>query len=246
MVPRLSVRLSLAVLMLLIGVSSASPKQVDMPSRDLLRLLNQPLEMKDFQQPMTFKEFLNLLSEAMSLTGKEFPILVNTPAFRDEFPNAQDVFDASIKFQPYPKKMTFGAALKLGIDQIPSKNAVYIVRQGRIEITTLESTKTPRLLEQRIAVRFDRTPLESALYELSEISGLSIVLDPRAEKKAQTTVTATFRNDISLEGVLRALCELADLRFVNLHDGVFVTTPENAERQLKELKAKAPRESAIP
>jgi hypothetical protein len=76
--------------------------------------------------------------------------------------------------------------------------------------------------------------LECALDELSEITGVSVVLDGRITENRQALVTACFRNDVPLLEGLRMLTESAGLKLVQLPGGtgpteaLFITTPEHA------------------
>src|SRR5205823_5369633 len=43
----------------------------------LIKLMEEPLDMKDFQNPMTLKEALGLLSHKFAAKGKELPVLID-------------------------------------------------------------------------------------------------------------------------------------------------------------------------
>src|SRR5262249_50740391 len=150
------------------------------------------------------KEVLGLIYEKLQVYGKEFPIVVDTSAFHDANPKGRDtIYETTIKFQPYPKQLTIATYLKQTLDQIPSRNATFIVRQGCLEIITTEQAKVSNLLEQRIIAKFHGESLRVALRELSGLSGVSIVVDPRVNEQANIQVFATFRNDATLSAVLR-------------------------------------------
>src|SRR5205823_5353909 len=114
---------------------------------------------------------------------------IDTEAFRDQLPEGTDLYDTPVKFPPFPRKMTLGRALDLVLEKIPSGNATYLVRQEYIEITTLRHA-VPQA--QRVNARFVNRPLAEALGQLARQTGVNIILDSRAAKKAQTPVTATF------------------------------------------------------
>ena len=82
---------------------------------ELLRTLQEVLDMEDFIKggKMTLKEALGLFYEKFAFKGKDLPILVNTKAFAEADPESPDLYEASIEFPPYPKKMTLAKALRL-------------------------------------------------------------------------------------------------------------------------------------
>jgi hypothetical protein len=84
---------------------------------------------------------------------------------------------------------------------------------------------------------FVKTTLEDVLQDLAYQTGASVAIDPRAGEKARAAITATFRNDTTLEAALRMVAEMAELKLVVLPGGLFVTTPEHADKVLKERTA---------
>jgi hypothetical protein len=55
--------------------------------RDSVRLLSEPVDMKDFLGPMTLSETLQLLMEKMAARDTSLAIVVNTDAFRKQQEN---------------------------------------------------------------------------------------------------------------------------------------------------------------
>src|SRR5262249_44821825 len=80
--------------------------------------------------------------------------------------------------------------------------ATYLVRRGMVEITTGEGASPER---QAVRAAFVKRPLEEALEELSDQTGISIVLDARAGDRGRTPVTASFRSEVSLLNAGRLL-----------------------------------------
>jgi uncharacterized protein (TIGR03067 family) len=68
----------------------------------LLQVLALEVEVKDFRGPMTFKEFLGVLQEAVAAKGKVLPVVVDLKAFREDDPAAANIYDTQITFQPGP------------------------------------------------------------------------------------------------------------------------------------------------
>src|SRR5262245_48794544 len=74
----------------------------ELTSRDIVRVLQAPIDMKDFQNPMTLKEVLGLFYERTAdagLLGRGvgLPILVNQQAFKDVNPEAGDIYESPVK-----------------------------------------------------------------------------------------------------------------------------------------------------
>src|SRR5262249_29182322 len=76
---------------------------------------------------------------------------------------------------------------------------------------------------------FRKVPLTKALEEIGESTGLNVVIDARAEKKADVEVTARL-NNVPVEIAVRLLADMAGLDVGRIHNVLYVTTPENAAR----------------
>ncbi len=115
-------------------------------ANSIKELLDEEIEMKDFQAPMTLKEALGLFMERFAGKQKDLPILVDTEAFKEENPDAPSIYDTPIQFQPYPKKMMLATALRLALAKVNPPNATYLIRRNYIEITTIERQTRERVL----------------------------------------------------------------------------------------------------
>ncbi len=115
------------------------------------KLLNEPIDMKDFQNAMTLKEFIGILYEKFAAMGKELPIVVHGAAFKeespDEFPEESSVYDnTQVKFPAFLKKMKLAIVLRLALSQVKTGNATYLIRRNFIEITTSDRLVKDRVL----------------------------------------------------------------------------------------------------
>ncbi len=193
-------------------------------SRDLLRWLEESLDVTGYQTERSLKEVLKQFADAFTAKGKELALFVDEPAFREENPDAPNVYDSEVKFRPFPRRLTFRDALTFALSKVPTKNATFLVRRGCLEITTQERAAPHRLLQERITANFDKRPLAEALDELSDMTGATLVLDPRVGDKARTPITVVFRNSISLEAAVRLLAEMAGLHArLDENDVFFIT-----------------------
>ena len=164
----------------------------------LLRTLDQEVSTKNL--PRSFWLLLDYLTDKVRETGKELPFFVDVRVFSKE---VQAVIDGELppptfKLQSLPPRMTVRAILQMVLPQFDGGEATFLIRHHRVEITTKKVATLPALLKQTIAATFDRQPLEFVLDDLSEITGVSVISDGRAQDKLCTPITARFRNDVPL------------------------------------------------
>jgi hypothetical protein len=232
--------LYLAALVVLTLPSLAAAQQPAAKLRSLRTALNDTMEMRDFQAPMTLKEALQLIQDKLIARYKDedvLPILVDAAAFKADDEDSGDIYDAQVKFPPYPRRMTVGMALRVILSQVPTRTATFILRNGVVEITTEKEASLKRLLRQKVLASFDKRPCLDAIADLSALSGVSVVVDGRVRDKAKTPVTAAFNNDATVEGALHLLADMADLKLVVAGDTVYVTSAANAEALRKDREA---------
>ena len=195
---------------------------------ELMRHLDREIATKEL--PNSFFPLLDYLS------GYGVPFFVDIKVFSKD---VQSVIDGELppprfRLQPLPRQMSVRAILQMAVEQFDGEEATFLIRQGRVEITTKKAAALPNLLKQTFAASFDRQPLEFVLDDLSEMTGVSVVIDGRAKEKVREPITARFRNDVALLEALRMVTESAGLKLVELAgDGgptraLFVTTPEHA------------------
>ncbi len=228
----------LAAAVILIGARPVEGQtRGEAETRALLSMLAETIDLKYFQNPMTLRELTGLLYEKFAAKGKELAILINEPALTRVGATAE-VWDARpIRIPPYPKRASTAIVLRIALGQMEGVEATYLVRQGVVEIVPAKHATPVHLLKSSVQGAFAKTPLEDVLQELAYQTGASVALDPRAGDKARSAITATFRNDATLEAALRMVAEMAELKLVALPGGLFVTTPEHADRLLKERTA---------
>jgi hypothetical protein len=118
----------------------------------------------------------------------------------------------------------------------------YLIRGGEVEITTTANaspskwTSEARRFAPSVDADFDRVPLEDALRELAERSGISIVLDIRVGENARKPVTATLKQ-VPVDSAVRVVADMTDLRMTVVDNVLYVTTRENAkEWELRQTK----------
>jgi hypothetical protein len=140
--------------------------------------------------------------------------------------------------QPTPippmKNVRLDRVLRTILRRIPAPSgATYYVRGDHIQITTgtfqsqaiWGSYGGPHL--PLVNIVLDKTPLDDAVRELSDLTDFNIVVDTRAGERAKTPVSARFLNT-PLDTALRLLTDMSDLRAVHIDNVLYVTTKENA------------------
>lgn len=125
-------------------------------------------------------------------------------------------------------------------------NADYFIDADGVIFVVQEKHVPQSLLSQKVTLHLDKKPLNEALRQLGEQTGLSIVLDEkRVGDKAKAAVTADLRS-VKLDAALTILADLADLRTVLIDRAVYVTTRENAREMRKDLERKQDGDNLLP
>lgn len=202
--------------------------------RELWNMLQEPFEVKDFQGELNFKEFTSRLREKLKQGGKELPILFDVESFKEENPDAPSIHENSVRFASFPSRLTCRELLRKALSQFNSQNGTFLVRPGVIEITTIANAQPEALLRQTVRARFWRRPLEDALEELYELTGVAVILDRRVGALARTPISATLTNDITLGTGLLLMTDMAGLKMLVGDNAIFVTTPALAQQFLWE------------
>jgi hypothetical protein len=236
------VHLSLLVIAsLLLGAAfvNAQPEKGKAPakvtSRTILAHLETPLkEAGPFTEMLKVSELLNLVHDVMKGMNAPVTVIVDDEAYREMAPDF-DIFATELRLKQLPANPTMMHILRQAVKALPVKSAL-VIRAGKVEIVPVERTAKEYLLNQTFHAEFTERRLDQALEELSDLTGVSIVLDPRAKQKIQTPVSARFHDDVALQDAVRLLTDMAELKVVYLVTGLYITTPEHAKVLQKELK----------
>jgi hypothetical protein len=175
------------------------------------------------------------LKEAMQFLAERFEvtIAIDVDAFKTDL-GIQDVDNQPVKLAKM-NNVRLDTVLRLLVQQ--TGGDFFISNDGVIWIMP-KDTLVSRILAQTVTVNFEKKPLDEALKQLAQQSGLSIVLDQRrAGDNARTQVTADLRN-VNLDDALRIVADMAELKAVVVGRAVYVTTAENAKVIKEELEQK--------
>jgi hypothetical protein len=160
---------------------------------------------------------------------------INEQAFKDEM-----IDDVSAKplGREIPKMTGVPAekVLRRLLARIPtSSGTTFVVRGGVVAITTRKEA-SPFTWEEapEVSFAFDKRPLQDALRELADATGVNIVVDARAGDKGQSPITATVRA-VGVDTAVQLLANMADLTTMPVENVLYVTTRENAKAFRAEL-----------
>jgi hypothetical protein len=197
-------------------------------------LLQRPFDTTNFRTYMNLGSFFEALPDNLAKQGIPLKIVVDANAFEDEHTGSDSPFDAHLQFPSDARKMTVAQALRFALSKLPDDNGAFVAMGDHVLVTTKKRASITFKLKQPLRGTFEDCPLSTALQQLAESTGTTIVLAPQAGKQAQQRVSAEFRNDVTLGSAIRVLAEMADLKAVVLEGVVFVTTPAHVEALMKE------------
>lgn len=204
---------------LAVPLSKAAQPRKSLAAETMKKLL-EPFDFPN-TDPMTLKDAIQVMED------RGFPrIVINQQAFKDENPEAADLYESQVRFPPGKGGLTRAKTLQLILRQVPSGNANYLVRPGYILVTTNDSMHANAQFVR--GASFVQLPLHEALLELSELSGISIIIDLRVGDKAKTLVTARFPGETNVAQATRLLADMADLKAVRIENIMYVTSRSNA------------------
>jgi len=204
--------------------------------------IGKPVDLPDgLPAGTSLMDALDFLSERTGVA-----IAIDADAFQ-----AADVM-AVAEAQVHLKKMmgvSLGTILKLMLPQIKCEGgtATYVIRRDALVVTTTRQldprnwTGTERKWVPRTDAQFDQVPLQEAVRELVENSGINIVLDARVGEKHWATVSATATN-LPVDTLLELLADMADLKVVVVDSALYVTSRANALAMRKEQEERAAKE----
>jgi hypothetical protein len=97
-----------------------------------------------------------------------------------------------------------------------------------------------RQLRQRVSVDAEGKALPDLLKGLASDTGVNVVLDPRAAKKAADASVTLKLDDVPVETAVRLISEVASFRVVRMSNVLFVTTDDRVEKLKDDADRPAP------
>jgi hypothetical protein len=182
-----------------------------------------------------FKDAMEFLADRY-----EVPIFVDRIAFSNQ--GAENVEEQQVRL-PKMIGVRLSTILSMLVAQV---KGTFLVHKDYVEVTTFARTRAELwstsgmnregalAVAQMVTAEFDRQPLDEALRELADQSGINVVVDARAADKARTAVTATLTH-VPLDTAVEVLADMADLKSLAIDNVIYVTSKANAKRMQKEL-----------
>lgn len=206
----------------------AGQAKVDAParlhSREIAARLSHEVEAPS--DGINVAEYVALVAETLRDAGKPVRIIVDASSL------AENPLNQPVMVRQPRGTVPARVGLRLVLASTP---ATFLIRDGAVEIVANHQADRNSLLNRTVQGEFRDQTLSAVLDDLAEQTGASVVVDVRARKKAETLVTAELRNDLALHDAVRMLTTMAELRVVYLPSGLFVTTPEHAEKMRRDL-----------
>jgi hypothetical protein len=133
--------------------------------------------------------------------------------------------------------------LRKVLARIPSQTpATYLIRdRHQILITTTAAARkeilgdSDRPLLPLVHGKYEASPLDSTLQWMSEVTGISIILDSGIGRAAKNPVSGEF-NNVPVDSAVRVLADMADLSMVAVDNTLYVTSRDKAKTLREELK----------
>jgi hypothetical protein len=193
---------------------AAEEKRPSTPGRQLRGKLAQLITLDGFEQNTPFKEAMGFLAERYDI-----PIVFSLELAK---------VDKEFENRPIATRKLVGVRLRtIFADLLEQVEADMIQRDGVVLIVPRGQAGADVLLRQRVELNLDKRPLDAALEELVDSTGVNIVIDPRVAEKVKIPLTASLRN-VPLETAVRILADMADLKPVLMDNVLYVTSRANA------------------
>jgi hypothetical protein len=172
-------------------------------------------EFRKPNQKVPFRLVLKYLVDKLALLKQPLDVVIDQASFNKA--TAGDTFDlleVDVTFPPFLPTATVQECLEIALRQVPTDNATFLIRNGRIDILTSDESNINVLLDKGIAIQFREFPLKLAIEELAEHTGLTVMIDPRCGAELNKSVNVRAQNDISPRGILTSWADMFELKLV--------------------------------
>ncbi len=199
------------------------------PARQLRRFLAEPTDKlkTGVDKGTPLKDALDYICQVHEVRpGVSLKYSIDHKAFANA--GEPNIEEKQVNLPPMPK-VPLSVILDRLLDSFdpPEARGTFRVMGGYIEITTRCKAESGDFFDQIVDVDIDKRPLDSALQELMDANGVSIVVDGTVGDKANARVTASFHR-VSLRTVVRLLANMAELDVVPVENLLYVTSKEKA------------------
>jgi hypothetical protein len=196
------------------------------------------------------------LEQALDYLAERYEVAFDVDENAFAAVNIKSVLQEEVAKTPIPKmyNVPLDRVVRKILARLPTPHgATYLLHRNCITITTMETARkeilgdSDRPLWPLVHGNFEKRLLRDALDDLSERSGISVVLDSSLDEDSKKIVSARFMNT-PVDTAVRIFANMADLGMLQLDNMLYVTTRakvkllrEELERSsVKELEKSAP------
>jgi hypothetical protein len=164
------------------------------------------------KQPVPLRLVLQYIGDKLRELGLPWEPYIDDRAFHEQIggdPISMSEVDVRLPFAA----ATVSEWLEHALSQSPHCAATYIVRNGRVEIVPPERVNINYLLDQGIVVQFNDMPIKTAIEEVANRAGVTVLIDPRCGDMIQP-VSVQSQNDVSPRGLLSAWADMFEWKLL--------------------------------
>jgi len=212
------------------------PAKQAVPVAKMYDLLRVPVKTESLKKKMSFEDFFAALHKTLPKKWQGVGFVVGAEVYGKDQELIEKVSGGwSAGWKPLDlslvdlsPKMSVQSALRTALSRWAGEGVVFRLRRGYVQVTTAASAA--QVLDCNVHIDLNG-PLQDALADLAEESGVSIVLDRRLHKQAQAPVKAKFNHTpgVSLGTILDLLTDMTGLEYVVCDRVVYVTDKANAD-----------------
>jgi hypothetical protein len=208
------------------GVAAEKGFDADTPLAEALRALSERCEVTIRVDYDAFARMGGLDAQSLDSTPVQLrPIKLATLAtiLKDLLANLNNLVDGGATYLVRGDSIVIVPAVKV----LAASDGV-----GGLELPVGESLREP------VCVAVDKRPLRETLRDLADNTGANIVFDSRQQEPGELPVSITVQH-VPLETVVRLLADMVELKAIAIDNVLYVTSPENAEKLVREQKERA-------
>jgi hypothetical protein len=169
------------------------------------------------------------LKDALVFLGDRFGVSITVDREAFKAIGIQDIDSQNVSLSRV-SNMKIGEILQLLLSPVAGN---YQEQDGVVIVVPQEHMVAEHQLRRPVDAAFDKIPLTEALDRLSASLGVSVVVDGRVAKQAQSAVSGTFHN-VPIDTAVRLLADMAELKMVAVDNALYVTSNENAQQLRRE------------
>jgi RNA polymerase sigma factor (sigma-70 family) len=186
---------------------------------------------------VSLPQALLFLEDSADKLGKRLAILVDSKAIQRANEGAAEVETTAVRLtkrsHPVPLKLVLREILGQYQSSSPGGELTFAVINGIVLVGPTVALRE-MVRNQPVSMDADGIPLRQVLKQLSDRTGVHLILDSRVKEESKATLAVA---EMPLHTAVHLLAEMADLRVVELPAGdVFLTTAERADRLRQQQK----------